>query len=449
MAADPAIRRSLALGVRFDDPGSFAGTLEAARTALISALQQADVEQIADTLQAPARGTQRAAPVGPLRQLRDADAITAETLLRLREHLAATLDDRDREPHAQPGRRVPLGEEDVAPVKALLAEGEALPVTSGWTWPGSWCWPAWPWWVERAATRLPVRDGRPRAGGPRWPAPPPRRGWLLLEHPGPWPIDAVAGSGIEPAILLSLRTAAAIGGPHPAGAPAGAVIGWPRRWMLAGPARPRSRAVAGGQRSAAAAGPGRGAGRAGRDAGRVILVCTHGVHDACCAIRGRPVAAALTEQWPGQVWECSHVGGDRFAPNVVVLPDGFYYGNLDPDSAVRTVRQHLAGAVEAAVARRGQRSAARTGRGRRGVRAARPPGSGAVTVEHVHQVGPHDGHGSETTVNLRWPDHGLVLVEVVAVRRPPAQLTCRAARETPATEYQVGPSSAPDADSGS
>ena len=77
----------------------------------------------------------------------------------------------------------------------------------------------------------------------------------------------------------------------------------------------------------------------------IILVCTHGVHDTCCALRGRPVAAALSAQWPELVWECSHVGGDRFAPNVLVLPDGFYYGNLEPDEAVRTVRQHLAGTV--------------------------------------------------------------------------------------------------------
>ena len=71
------------------------------------------------------------------------------------------------------------------------------------------------------------------------------------------------------------------------------------------------------------------------DLGPILLVCTHGVHDTCCALRGRPVAAALAARWPGQVWECSHVGGDRFAPNVVVLPDGFYYGNLDPETAVR------------------------------------------------------------------------------------------------------------------
>jgi hypothetical protein len=33
------------------------------------------------------------------------------------------------------------------------------------------------------------------------------------------------------------------------------------------------------------------------------------------------------------VWECSHIGGDRFAPNVVVLPHSLYFGRVDPESA--------------------------------------------------------------------------------------------------------------------
>lgn len=73
----------------------------------------------------------------------------------------------------------------------------------------------------------------------------------------------------------------------------------------------------------------------------VILVCAHGQHDVCCAIRGRPVAAALSERWPEQVWECTHVGGDRFAANVVVLPHGVYYGNLDANSATAVIEEHL------------------------------------------------------------------------------------------------------------
>jgi hypothetical protein len=32
----------------------------------------------------------------------------------------------------------------------------------------------------------------------------------------------------------------------------------------------------------------------------VYLVCTHGRHDACCAVRGRPIAAALTAVYPEQ-----------------------------------------------------------------------------------------------------------------------------------------------------
>ena len=64
------------------------------------------------------------------------------------------------------------------------------------------------------------------------------------------------------------------------------------------------------------------------DGAPIYAVCAHGTHDACCAIRGRPVAAALDQLRPGRVWECSHVGGDRFAANVLVLPSGVLYGRV-------------------------------------------------------------------------------------------------------------------------
>ena len=70
------------------------------------------------------------------------------------------------------------------------------------------------------------------------------------------------------------------------------------------------------------------------------LVCTHGRHDACCALRGRPVAAAFARARPAATWECSHVGGDRFAPNVVVLPQGLYYGRVSAAGAASIVEAH-------------------------------------------------------------------------------------------------------------
>jgi hypothetical protein len=63
----------------------------------------------------------------------------------------------------------------------------------------------------------------------------------------------------------------------------------------------------------------------------LVLVCTHGRHDVCCAERGRPLAAALAELAPDRVWECSPLGGDRFAGNVLVLPEGLGFGWVSPE----------------------------------------------------------------------------------------------------------------------
>jgi hypothetical protein len=69
--------------------------------------------------------------------------------------------------------------------------------------------------------------------------------------------------------------------------------------------------------------------------GAVFGVCTHGSKDMCCATLGRPVAKALAEAAPGRVWETTHVGGDRFAGNVLVLPGGFLYGHVSAATAAR------------------------------------------------------------------------------------------------------------------
>jgi len=273
---------------------------------------------------------------------------------------------------------------------------------------------------------------------------PPAQRWLLLEHPGPWRIDAVAGSGIEPKPLAALL-AAATGSRtrillvrRPGRRTTADRV---RRWLLVAPGA----STVSGTWSAEDGASGALQALAGRPPAAtgpvepVILVCAHGVHDACCAITGRPVAAALAQRWLEQVWECSHVGGDRFAPNVVLLPDGFYYGGLDPATAVATVAEHLAGRVVTT----NLRGMARL-----------PPALQAAAVAALDRFGPlpadavavtgsrHEGRygapGSRTYVDLQVAGvTDAVQAEVVARTRAPAQLTCRALRETTATEYQV------------
>jgi len=65
----------------------------------------------------------------------------------------------------------------------------------------------------------------------------------------------------------------------------------------------------------------------------VYLVCTHGRHDICCADKGRPLYRAMSAIRPEWTWEASHIGGDRFAGNLLVLPRGDYFGRLEPEDA--------------------------------------------------------------------------------------------------------------------
>ena len=80
--------------------------------------------------------------------------------------------------------------------------------------------------------------------------------------------------------------------------------------------------------------------------GPLFLVCTHGKRDRCCARYGRPLYDALCERAaPDRVWQSSHVGGDRFAGNVVVLPHGLYYGRVDPEDVDELLAAHATGSI--------------------------------------------------------------------------------------------------------
>ncbi len=169
---------------------------------------------------------------------------------------------------------------------------------------------------------------------------PPAERWLLIEYRGAWPRVAadVLGSlaGEVTALCAEQRCRPVLIRRH-----GRYDRSTPRRWGLVD-ARPGHESVRWGQLSAEAhlldvltqSEPG----VAGRDP--VYLVCAHGRHDACCAVRGRPVASVLAQEHPDRTWECSHIGGDRFAANVVLLPHGFVYGHVTSEDSLELVRRY-------------------------------------------------------------------------------------------------------------
>lgn len=83
----------------------------------------------------------------------------------------------------------------------------------------------------------------------------------------------------------------------------------------------------------------------------ILLVCTNGKRDACCALRGRALTAALAADHAERTWECSHLGGHRFAANLVCLPHGIAYGRVGPVDGPRLADAYLAGRVDPALLR--------------------------------------------------------------------------------------------------
>jgi hypothetical protein len=186
-------------------------------------------------------------------------------------------------------------------------------------------------------------------------------GWLLIEQSGPWGRDALTESGLDPAVggaltaaavdlpvrVQTIRRAGRGGSAGPRPDPRTVVLAhtgatpWIETLELTGDdelarldpavcARPEP--------------PGLGR----RRHEPLYLVCTHGKRDRCCATLGRPIADTLAALHLDAVWEVSHIGGHRFAGNLVVLPEGLVYGGLDVADAVRTVSLHEAGSLELA-----------------------------------------------------------------------------------------------------
>ncbi len=66
---------------------------------------------------------------------------------------------------------------------------------------------------------------------------------------------------------------------------------------------------------------------------------------------GRALALSVVDAGEEHVWECSHLGGHRFAPTALVLPTGYAYGRLDPATAVAARKAAFAGEVDTAQCR--------------------------------------------------------------------------------------------------
>ena len=80
--------------------------------------------------------------------------------------------------------------------------------------------------------------------------------------------------------------------------------------------------------------------------GTMFLVCCHGRRDPCCARIGTPVFEALRVEVPDDsVWQSSHLGGHRFAANVLVLPSGIVLGRVSPGDAPRIAAELAAGRI--------------------------------------------------------------------------------------------------------
>ncbi|WP_432943824.1 sucrase ferredoxin [Kribbella sp. CA-253562] len=234
---------------------------------------------------------------------------------------------------------------------------------------------------QRAARSSPVASQRPgspvdsryrpetgcaasaeRRGDELFASAPPAERWLLIELNAPWPrvaLTALHRSAPQP-------TAPSAAQPPTADLPTQLAqlctklrcrpvlirrhgrltAGTPRRWFLVD-SRPGHESIRTGEL------PTDGhllAVLTGADPGTpstdpIYLVCTHGRHDACCAVRGRPAAAALTAAYPDRTWECSHIGGDRFAANLVFLPHSLFYGHVPADQAVPLAQSYDQGRI--------------------------------------------------------------------------------------------------------
>jgi hypothetical protein len=169
--------------------------------------------------------------------------------------------------------------------------------------------------------------------------------------------------------------------------------------------------------------------------GPLYVVCTHGKRDRCCARYGRPLYDALCHETDSaRVWQSTHVGGDRFAGNVVVLPQGLYYGRVESADTGALLATHAAGRIDLDRYRGRSAYSFAAQAGERAIRES----EGLLGIGDLRFVGSSALGDDAWRVRFRTPDDALHEVEVAATRAAePAYLTCDAAEAKRARHHTV------------
>lgn len=253
-----------------------------------------------------------------------------------------------------------------------------------------------------------------------------RRRWFLVEHGGPWGhdlLDARLPEGVGPALRdVERRTGCRVllirrPSREPSAGATCFAVDTAEAWI--------GRAVVDDVTAAATLDPGDRHAFPERVEGPVAVVCTHGRRDTCCAERGRPLAAALAAADPLAVWESSHMGGDRFAANLLVFPWGLMFGHVEPDRGPSVLRACAEGRIVL------ERFRGRTS-DPMAVQAADAAVRDRLGLDRVADVAPlaFDRAGARAVVRLAVPG-GQALVQLERHELPPMRLTCSASREEP------------------
>jgi hypothetical protein len=261
------------------------------------------------------------------------------------------------------------------------------------------------------------------------------RHWLLVEHAGPWGrdglIDARLPDGLGPDLrVLERRTGARVllirkphRVPHSDDTVLCFAVDTRAAWLgLAALDRiedarqldPRDRSSFADTR------------------GPVFVVCTHGRRDPCCAERGRPLMQGLTASFPDVTWESIHVGGDRFAGNLVAFPHGLYFGRVDPSEGPGIASAYHEGRISRLDRYRGRSSDPFH------VQAADRALRGHLGLDRIDAVIPkrsgRRGNRAEVTFTTAAGSHRVRLLRALGTSM---RLTCHASTEQAPPVWQV------------